>query len=70
MAKLVSATADPLGFVLSLSREASQLRMVLDRNFKKFQNCLQISFLNIYFSILYVVCSLNGAGKHLATLFC
>ncbi len=31
--------------------------MVLDRNYRYIQNCLEISFLNPFKKILYIVCS-------------
>ncbi len=33
------------------------------------QNCLEISFLNLFLTILYIVFSPTGNGKHLSTQF-
>jgi hypothetical protein len=49
--------------------EFSQLRMVLDRNERYVQNRLEISFLDLFLKILYVVCSPNNNRKRLSTKF-
>jgi hypothetical protein len=55
--KLVSAAAKPLGSVSPLSR------WVFSAQDGSRQNRLEISFLNLFLKILYVVCSLNGNGN-------
>jgi hypothetical protein len=47
----------------------SWLRIVIDRNQRYVQNHLEISVLNLFLKIWYIVCIPNGNGKHLSTQF-
>jgi hypothetical protein len=64
--KLVSGAAKPLGSVPPFSR---RVFLAQGGARQKLKNRLEISFLNLFLKILYVVCSPNGNGKRPSTQF-
>jgi hypothetical protein len=67
--KPVSGEAKPLGSVLPISRRVFSAQDVARQKLKISPKPSEISFLNLFLKVLYVVCSPNSNGKCPSTQF-